>query len=454
MRIRKHGGLVDVDKTGKVIITPFAGQQVDITGDVDISGAITKDGVAILAGLDAMVYKGVIDCSANPNYPAANAGDTYKISIAGKIGGALGESVQAGDFAICNTDGTLAGTEAQRGTAWDVVQTNIEGAVVGPTSATADAFTQFDGTTGKLVKSGVTLDTDVALAGNSDIRLASQKAVKAYVDATAIPGGSDTQVQFNDGGVFGGLPSLLADTVSTNVFGNSQFAMLHVRPTVSDDPSAVLYAAAVDLTISPTANSDSEYAAFSSRALVPVGNAFDFSDSIYGANSSAFFFGDGDIYSVWGVYTEANKSGPGTADQVVGMHSRPSAGNGGISGQATLVVGFDALVMGLANGTVISEAAGVRVQTPFKTGTATITTNYGVKVEDQSTASATSFNIFSAGAASKNKFEGLLELSEISDPAAPAANNTRLYCRDNGSGKTQIVAVFPTGVVQVIATEP
>ncbi len=46
------------------------------------------------------------------------------------------------------------------------------------------------------------------------------------------------------------------------------------------------------------------------------------------------------------------------------------------------------------------------------------------------------------------------ELTEISEPVAPSANKARLYCRDNGAGKTQIVARFPTGAVQVIATEP
>jgi hypothetical protein len=49
---------------------------------------------------------------------------------------------------------------------------------------------------------------------------------------------------------------------------------------------------------------------------------------------------------------------------------------------------------------------------------------------------------------------GVIELSEISAPAAPGANNARLYARDNGAGKTQIVAVFNTGAVQVIATQP
>jgi hypothetical protein len=43
---------------------------------------------------------------------------------------------------------------------------------------------------------------------------------------------------------------------------------------------------------------------------------------------------------------------------------------------------------------------------------------------------------------------------ERSDPAAPAANTGLLYVRDNGSGKTQWVARFPTGAVQVVATEP
>ena len=47
-----------------------------------------------------------------------------------------------------------------------------------------------------------------------------------------------------------------------------------------------------------------------------------------------------------------------------------------------------------------------------------------------------------------------VEFTEQSDPSAPAANRAALYSRDNGSGKTQIVARFPTGAVQVIATEP
>lgn len=47
-----------------------------------------------------------------------------------------------------------------------------------------------------------------------------------------------------------------------------------------------------------------------------------------------------------------------------------------------------------------------------------------------------------------------LEMNGANEPAAPSANRGRLYFRDNGSGKTQLVVRFPTGAVQVIATEP
>ena len=49
---------------------------------------------------------------------------------------------------------------------------------------------------------------------------------------------------------------------------------------------------------------------------------------------------------------------------------------------------------------------------------------------------------------------GYAQFSERADPAAPSANEARLYAKDNGSGKTQLVVRFPTGAVQVLATEP
>lgn len=51
-------------------------------------------------------------------------------------------------------------------------------------------------------------------------------------------------------------------------------------------------------------------------------------------------------------------------------------------------------------------------------------------------------------------FSGFHELDEMADAAAPGSNKARLYVRDSGGGKTQLVVRFPTGAVQVIATEP
>ena len=68
--------------------------------------------------------KGVIDCSANPNYPSASAGDTYRVSVAGKIGGASGIIVEVGDLIIAMAD-NAGGTHASVGSSWAVQQNNI-----------------------------------------------------------------------------------------------------------------------------------------------------------------------------------------------------------------------------------------------------------------------------------------------------------------------------------------
>lgn len=49
---------------------------------------------------------------------------------------------------------------------------------------------------------------------------------------------------------------------------------------------------------------------------------------------------------------------------------------------------------------------------------------------------------------------GIIEFTERGDAGAPAANKGRLYLRDNGAGKTQLVIRFNSGAIQVIATQP
>ena len=138
----------------------------------------------LIGANDAMVFKGVIDASTNPNYPAASRGETYKISVAGKIGGASGVNVEAGDMIICLTDGTAAGTQASVGAQWDIVQTNIDGAVTGPASSTSADLATFSGTTGKVVQdSGVQISTDGTLATNNNTKVPTEGAIRTYLAA-------------------------------------------------------------------------------------------------------------------------------------------------------------------------------------------------------------------------------------------------------------------------------
>jgi len=118
---------------------------------------------------DAMIFKGTISGLANTQNngagaltPAADRGHTYKISAAGYVDGV---AVEIGDIIICTTDSTSAATTNNYTTtinSWAVIQTNLDGAVIGPSSSTTDHVAVFDGATGKLLKdSGYTIATSV-----------------------------------------------------------------------------------------------------------------------------------------------------------------------------------------------------------------------------------------------------------------------------------------------------
>jgi len=109
---------------------------------------------AIAALGDILVFSGTLDCSTDPNYPAADAGAVYIASAAGHIGGASGKVVEAFDAIVCIVDASATGDEAAVGANWVVLQKNIDGQVTGPTSATDENVAVFNGTTGKIVKDG------------------------------------------------------------------------------------------------------------------------------------------------------------------------------------------------------------------------------------------------------------------------------------------------------------
>lgn len=95
-----------------------------LTNQTDLTAYVSERIALALAGLGAP--KGPLNASTNPNYPAAVAGDYYYISVGGKVGGASGKDVSAGDCAFCFVTGA-AGTDAAVGANWTIVNTNIPG---------------------------------------------------------------------------------------------------------------------------------------------------------------------------------------------------------------------------------------------------------------------------------------------------------------------------------------
>jgi hypothetical protein len=132
---------------------------------------------ALLNANDAMRFEGVVDCSSNPDYPAADAGHVYRVSVAGKIGGASGVAVEAGDQLLCIADASAAGDQATVGSNWSITQANIDGAMIGPASAADSRIVLFDGTTGKLTKDSGKVVPTGTIVGTSDAQALTNKTL-------------------------------------------------------------------------------------------------------------------------------------------------------------------------------------------------------------------------------------------------------------------------------------
>ena len=110
----------------------------------------------VLAAAGALIYKGTIGTDGTITaLPASHkVGDTYVVATAGNY---AGETCEIGDMIICVTTRTTANNAD-----WNIVQTNVNGAVTGPASAVTNRVATFNGTTGKVIKdSGFTIASSV-----------------------------------------------------------------------------------------------------------------------------------------------------------------------------------------------------------------------------------------------------------------------------------------------------
>jgi len=121
-----------------------------------VTGTLATEAYAagLFAANDAMLYKGTIGTGGTHTIAAFNAlttynaGWTYRVIEAGTIRGVV---CQIGDLVTVIVDRAGSGNDNADFT---VVQTNLDGAVIGPASVTDGYLVLFDGTTGKLIKAG------------------------------------------------------------------------------------------------------------------------------------------------------------------------------------------------------------------------------------------------------------------------------------------------------------
>ena len=109
---------------------------------------------ALIAANQAMVFKGTVGTGGTLTIAAFNAlttystGWTYTVTQAGTLRGN-----------VCETGDTIIAVASRSGSGaadadWTVVQANLDGIVIGPTSATDASIAVFDATTGRLIKDG------------------------------------------------------------------------------------------------------------------------------------------------------------------------------------------------------------------------------------------------------------------------------------------------------------
>ena len=173
----------------------------------------------IFAANDAMVFKGTIGSSGATVTELPNThstGWTYRVITAGTYAGV---ACEIGDLIICVTDGTTANNAH-----WAVAQGNIDGAVIGPASATTNNIATFNATTGKLIKDsgyGITITLTDATKTNN---VPTGAAVMGYVEGNFSGIGhnhDDAYVKKSVGTAVGDLVYWSANATPAKLGGNT-----------------------------------------------------------------------------------------------------------------------------------------------------------------------------------------------------------------------------------------
>lgn len=120
-------------------------------------------------------------------------------------------------------------------------------------------------------------------------------------------------------------------------------------------------------------------------------------------------------------------------------------GTSTLTGNVSVLGNFNAAGASTMNTLVVSGAFAV-------SGNSSLAAN--LNVSGASTFGGDMIVVSTVAVSGSLNLSSVLGMTEVSTAAAPAAGGARLYCRDNGAGKTQLMVVFSSGAPQQIAIEP
>lgn len=195
------------------------------TADNDLQSQIDDIASTVAEGIKTPTD---LDCSTNPNYPASTRGDSYRVTVAGKIGGASGLVVEVGDLIVCKTT-SAAGTQAAVGSNFYIVQGNLVQATE-TAAGTAKIATTAQTTSGT---DDATMVTPLKLQAklNTERTTSDGKYVRVDTAAQGLTGTQKSNARTNIGAADDS--AVLHLTGNESVSGTKTFASSPVVPTPS-----------------------------------------------------------------------------------------------------------------------------------------------------------------------------------------------------------------------------
>lgn len=209
------------------------------------------------------------------------------------------------------------------------------------------------------------------------------------------PSAPDTAIQFNDGGAFGGSTFFTFDKILGHIaLGNSAvldagktFGLLEILP---DGVWSAGGLKGIDLLVASGAATENVLSLIGQTIIVGQNSSLSTPTMIKGLDILISQAGDAiEITAVSGLHVEVQDSG--------------------VTNTVGTVIGIEIFTTAPA-GAIITNMYGIFIENQGG-GSLGVINNYGIYIDDQSASgSINSYNLYSVGASSKNKFEGSVEV--------------------------------------------